>query len=112
MATKKTEVKKTRKKPPAKSPEAREQQMISLATDVAEQQLLDGTASSQVIVHYLRLGTTKNELEKEKMRRETELLKVKAENIESQKHIEELYKNAIDAMQVYGGYNVEDDSNL
>ena len=55
---------------PALSPEARENQMISLAVDLAEKQLIEGTASSQVITHFLKLGTTKAELEKEKLRKE------------------------------------------
>lgn len=110
MARTTKEVSAKRKKPPAKNPEGREQQLISLATDVAEEQMLNGTASSQVIVHFLKLATTKTELEKEKLKRENELLRVKAENIESQKNIESLYKEAIDAMKTYGGYDTEEDN--
>lgn len=106
--TKKKETTK-RRKPPAKTPEGREQQLISLATDVAEEQLRTGKASSQVIVHFLKLATTKTELEKEKLKRENELLRVKAENIESQKNIESLYKEAIDAMKTYGGYDTDEE---
>lgn len=104
----------SKKRRPAKTPEAREQQLISLATDVAEQQLMNGTASSQVVIHFLKLATTKNELEKEKLRRENELLRAKTENIESQKNIEALYQDAINAMKSYAGYETgdEDDSEI
>lgn len=98
-----------KRRPPAKTPEERENQLISLAVDVAEQQLMDGTASAQVITHYLKLGTTKERLEKEKLERENELLKVKAEAYESQKNIESLYKNAIEAMRSYQGITTGDE---
>ena len=88
---------------PAITPEARENQLIALAIDRAEQQLLDGTASSQVITHYLKLGSTKERLEREKLERENELLRAKAESIQSAQRIEELYKNALDAMRSYRG---------
>ena len=88
---------------PATSPEARENQLISLATNLAEQQLMDGTASSQVITHYLKLGSTKNQLELEKLKRENELLRAKTESIESAKRVEELYSKAIDAIKLYSG---------
>ena len=92
-----------KKRPPASTPEGRENQLISLAVDLAEQQLLNGTASAQVITHYLKLGTTKESLEKEKLARENELLRAKAEALQSQKKTEELYENAIKAMRVYVG---------
>lgn len=110
MATSKkvtTEPKKRR--PPARTPEARENQLIQAAVDLAEKQLSDGTASAQVITHYLRLGTTRERLEKEKLARENELLKAKTEALQSVKHIEELYENAIVAMRAYGGNKEEDD---
>lgn len=93
-----------RKIRPALSPEAREQQMISLAVDLAEQQLLDGTASSQVITHFLKLGTAKERLELEKLQNENDLTKAKTEAIKSEESKEELYKEAINAFRVYGGY--------
>jgi hypothetical protein len=92
-----------RRRPPATTPEARENQLISLAVDLAEEQLLKGTASSQVISHYLKLGSTKERLEKEKLEQENKLLKAKTESIQSQKRVEELYKNALDAMRSYSG---------
>lgn len=92
-----------RKIKPASSPEARENQMISLAIDLAEQQLLDGTASSQVITHYLKLGSMREQLEKEKLEEENKLLRAKTEALESQKRTEELYQKALDAMRQYSG---------
>jgi hypothetical protein len=94
---------------PALSPEARESQMISLAVDLAEQQLRDGTASSQVITHYLKLGTTKAELEKEKLKRENKVLEAKAKAIESAEEMKVLYDNAIKAMRNYAGYGDPDE---
>ena len=94
---------------PATTPEARENQMISLAEDLAEKQLLEGTASSQVITHYLKLGTTKARLELEREKKEIELLTAKTENLQSAKHIEELYMEALNAMRSYGGMGGESD---
>ena len=99
----------TNKHRPALNPEARENQMISLAVDLAEKQLIEGTASSQVITHFLKLGTTKAELEREKLANENELLRAKTEAIQSAKRIEELYDNAINAMKNYSGQGELDD---
>lgn len=99
----------TKKSRPAISPEARENQLISLAVDLAEQQLRDGTASSQVITHYLKLGTTRERLEKEKLEEENKLLKAKTENLQSQKRVEDLYTKALNAMCKYAGQGDEDD---
>ena len=92
---------------PATTPEARENQMISLAEDLAEKQLLEGTASSQVITHYLKLGTMKARLELEREKKEIELITAKTENLQSAKHIEELYMEALNAMRSYGGMGGE-----
>lgn len=94
---------------PALTPEARENQMISLAVDLAEKQLLEGTASAQVITHYLKLGATTARLEKEKLERENELLKAKTKALESAERVEELYTNAINAMRNYSGYGSEEE---
>ena len=75
--------------------------MIALAVDLAEKQLAEGTASAQVITHYLKLGTTRERLEKEKLERENQLLRAKTEAIESGKQVEELYSNALKAMKAY-----------
>ena len=87
----------------AKSQEARENELISLAMDVAEQQMLDGTASAMVITHYLKLGTEKAKLERRQLEADVELKKAKVEAIESSQRIEELYSNAIKAMRRYNG---------
>lgn len=89
---------------------SREDEMISLAMDLAEQKLRDGTASSQLITHYLKLATTQQQLEMEKLERENELLRAKTEAIQAQRSLEETYKNAIAAMQVYQG-NLGSDEN-
>lgn len=94
---------------PAKSMEERENQLISLAVDRAEQQLRDGTASSQVICHYLKLGSTRDRLEKEIMEKNKELLAAKTEMINSTKRVEELYEQAVDAMRLYSGRGETDD---
>lgn len=91
--------------PPAMNPEARENQMIALAVDLAEQQLRDGTASSQVITHYLKLGSTKEKIEKEILEKQKELIAAKTEALQSTKRIEELYTEAMEAMKDYGGRN-------
>ena len=88
---------------PALTPEARENQMIALAVDLAEQQLREGTASSQVITHYLKLGSTKERLEKEKLEEENKLLRAKTENIKSMKRSEELMEEALRAFRQYNG---------
>lgn len=90
-------------RPPARTPEAKENSMISLAVDLAEKQLAEGTATSQVIIHYLRLATEKEHLEREKLRRENELLTMKAESYASNKRMEEVYEKALEAMKEYSG---------
>ena len=94
---------------PALNPEVRESQMISLAIDLAEKQLLEGTASSQVITHYLKLGSTKERIEKEILEKQKELIEAKTQNLQSAKRIEELYSNALNAMRSYSGQDVSDD---
>lgn len=97
-----------RKIRPALTPEARENQLISLAINLAEKQLQEGTASSQVITHYLKLGSTKEKIEKEILEKQKELIEAKTQNLQSAKRIEELYANALDAMRNYSG---RDDNN-
>lgn len=99
----------SRKMRPALSPEARENQLISLAVDLAEQQLRDGTASSQVITHYLKLGSTKERIEKEILEKQKELIEAKTQSLQSAQRIEELYTNALDAMRKYSGQGGSDD---
>lgn len=94
---------------PALSPEARENRMISLAMDLAEQQLRDGTASSQLITEFVKRGSTKARLEKEILEEQKELMAAKTESLQSAKRIEELYENALNAMRSYSGQGVPDD---
>lgn len=98
-----------RDSPPALSQEARENQLISLAVNLAEQQLREGTASAQVITHYLKLGSTKERLEKEMMQEQKKLLEAKTEALQSAKHVEELYSNALNAMRSYSGSSTDND---
>jgi len=88
---------------PAETLEGRENQLISLATNLAERQLQDGSASAQVITHFLKLGTTREQLEQQRLQRENLLLSAKVEQIHSQKRIEELYGEALSAFKQYRG---------
>lgn len=84
------------------TPEDKEQELISLAVSLAEEKLRDGTASSQIIVHYLRLASIRAELENEILKNQKELIAAKTENLKSSKRMEELYEKAINAMKYYG----------
>lgn len=97
------------KSPPVMTDEAREQQLVSLAIDLAEKQLREGTASSQVITHYLKLGSSKEKLEREILREQKKLVVAKTSAIESQERIESLYADAIKAFRTYSGQGEEDE---
>lgn len=99
---------KKRKLKPALTPKARELQLVDLALDLAEEQLLAGTASSQVQTHFLKLGTERARLERVKLEREVELLKAKTESIESSVRVEELYSEALKAFKRYNGDTCDD----
>lgn len=94
--------------PAARNPEERERQLISMAMDVAEEQLRNGTASPSVITHFLKLGSEKERLEREIMASQKTLVDAKAESITSGKHAEELTQQAIEAMKSYGGSSADD----
>lgn len=94
---------------PALTPEARENQLISLATDLVEQRLLDGSASAQETTYFLKQGSLKTKLEMEKLREENQLLKAKTESIQSQKRVEELYMEALNYMRKYAGQGEPDE---
>lgn len=96
--------------PPASTLEARENQLIALAYDLVEQRLLDRTATSQETTHFLKLGSTKERIEKEILERQKELITAKTEALQSAKHMEELYNNAVEAMKRYSGRSDEEDS--
>lgn len=92
---------------PALTPEARENQLIYLATEQAEKQLREGTASSQVLCHFLKLGTEKYRLEREKLKAENELMIAKKAHLESAQRTEELFNEAIKAFSKYRGHSTE-----
>ena len=97
-----------RKRRPATTPEARENQLIALAVDLAEKQLMEGTASSQVITHYLKLGSTKERIEKEILEKQKDLIVAKTEALNSARRMEELYSDAIKAFGIYRGETTEE----
>lgn len=98
-----------RRRPPARTPEARENQLIALAMDLVEKRLRNGTATSQETTHFLRLATANAKLEREILERQKDLITAKTEALKSQKRIEELYANAVKAMRSYSGSNHEED---
>lgn len=106
-----TSVQNSARKPgrPALTPEARENQLISLAIDLVEQRLLDGTASSQETTHFLKLGTTKYKLEKALMEEEMKLKAAKTKALDSAEEIKVLYEDALKAMRNYSGHGDPDE---
>ncbi len=95
--------------PPARTPEGREKQLVSLAIDLAEKQLREGTASAQVLTHFLKLGTETARLERIKLERENELLTAKTDAIKSDKEREQEYKEVVAALKKYSGKSDEID---
>lgn len=93
----------SRKNHRATTPQGREEQMIALAVDLAEERLRNGTASNSMILHYLKLASPKEQIEREILEAQKELTKAKTEALQSAKEIEELYKSAMDAMKEYNG---------
>ena len=91
-------------RPPAATPQEQENRMVALATNLAERQLKDGSASAAVITHYLKLATEKEKLERDKLRAENKLAEAKVQQIKSQERTEELFSEAIKAMTTYGGH--------
>jgi len=98
--------KKKQRQAPGKTLEAREKQIVHLAIDLAEEQIRKGTASSQVITHFLKLGSISEDLAREKLRSENLLLKAKTEALASAKRVEELYSEALRAMREYSGQSL------
>lgn len=94
---------------PSLDPDTREKQMISLAMDLVEQRLLDGTASSQETVHFLKIGSQKHQAEMEKLREENKLLRAKTEHLEASKVSSAMYEEALKAMRNYAGYGDPDE---
>jgi len=93
---------------PATTVKGREDQLISLAADLAEKQLVDGSASSQVITHFLKLASTREQLEQKRLENENLLLSAKVDQLRSAKRIEELYETALNAMRQYAGREIEE----
>ena len=109
MATRRKEEPRSHpRRPPATTPEARENQLVAAAMDEAEKQIREGTASSQIITHFLKLGSTRDQLEKDRLAQENELLKAKIEAMASSKRVEELYETALNAMRFYAGYEPQE----
>jgi len=94
---------------PFMTPEGQENHLISLANNLVEQRLRDGTASSQEVTHFLKLGSTTAKYEREKLEEENKLLRAKTDAIQSQKRVEELYLDALSAMRRYSGHGEQDD---
>ena len=97
------------KSPPVYTTEARENQIISLAYDLAEQRIRNGTATSQEVTYFLKLGSSKEKEEREMMKEKIKLLTAKTEALQSTKKIEQLYSEAINAMRIYSGVNRNED---
>ncbi len=96
-----------RRRPPAMTPEGQEQRLIAMAMDYAEQQFANGTASSQMTVHFLREGSERARLEKENMRLNQALIAAKTESLQSAKKMDELYREAFQAFTKYSGQREE-----
>lgn len=94
---------------PALTPEARENQMISLAMDLVERRLIEGTASSQETTYFLKRGSAKEQLEMDRLREENKLLKAKTKALESSEEIKTLYEDAIRAFRNYNGQGDPDE---
>lgn len=94
---------------PARTPEARENQLIALAIDQAEKQLREGTASSQVITHFLKLGSSRERIEKELLEEKKKLAQAKTESLENSKKMTELFEQAMDALKSYRGDTDEEE---
>ena len=96
--------KSTHQQPPAPTPEEREMDMIAASMNEAEKRIINGTASSQIITHFLKLGTARARLETAKLEKEVALLEAKAKALEQQATSEKMYEEAISAMKKYSGF--------
>lgn len=112
MARRKASGRTRKPRRPATSAEARELELSSQAYDLAEEQIEAGTASSQIVTHFLKMGSTRERLEQQRISHENDLLQVKREAIEGQKRVEELYMQALDAMRSYAGQATPDDGDV
>ena len=87
----------------ASTADGQESQMVSLTMNLAREQLINGTASSQTIGHFLKLGSSREQLEQERMANEVALLEAKVEALQGAKRMEELLGDAIAAFGIYNG---------
>ena len=99
----------TRRIRPALTPEAKQNQMVSLAMDLVERRLLDGSASSQETTHFLKIGESKYQYELEMLQTQNKLFQAKTIALESAQHTDEIYRKALDAFRAYSGQEPEDD---
>lgn len=97
---------------PTMSPEAYENRLINKAYKAVEKRIESGEATAAELVHFLREGSIRQQLELEKLKKENELLKAKTESIASQKEVKELYAEAINAFRKYSGIPSMDDEDL
>lgn len=109
MAQKDKSIKPKKEFAPAITPEGRENELISLAVDLAEQQLREGTASSQVISHFLKLGSEKGRIEKEILEKQKDLIVAKTKAISDSERLDVLYSEAINAIRSYSGMGSYED---
>ena len=107
-STRKSTNKSGRRSPPARNPENRENQLINMAYDLAEKRLREETASAQEIVHFLKMGTARAQLEKKKLEAETMLLESKKEAVDSSKRSDEKYQEALAAFRIYNGQELDE----
>lgn len=98
-----------RRRRAALTPEARENQLVAMAYDLAETRIREGTATAQEIVHFLKLGSTKERLEREKLERENSLLQVKTDSISATRRDDSFYEKVLDAFRSYSGASPVDD---
>jgi sensor histidine kinase YesM len=96
-------------RPPARTVEGRENQLIAAAYDLAEKQIANGSATAQVITHFLKLGTAREKLEQERLKQENQLTAARIDNLSSQANTEKLYNDALNAMRSYSGLGVSDE---
>lgn len=109
VAAKKSTEKIARRGAPARTPEARENQLVALAYDLAEKQLMDGTISTGVHTALIKAGSTRERLEKEKLSRENTMLKARIDELESAQKTEDFHREVLDSLRMYQGRDIEDD---
>lgn len=98
-----------KKSPPATTPEGRENQLVYLAMELAEKRMRAGTASAQEVTHFLKIGSLNTKIERDILKKQSELLTAKTESLRTAKRVDELYAEAITAMRSYAGDPVSDD---